>query len=245
MHMLADRAAVKLEAPQVARLARTTVRSAQRAMLAIARGPAAPALRRVGLACRHDGAPLIVLHEPVPGGTKAAVAIEGRGGRVLVTVQGTLKPWRDELDRSRFERRNPHEHLDDCCQLHVIEVAAVTVESEGHERSVAAGDYLFDASAAAPLKAAEPGIIEHINGGHPDAIYAVTSHRALGAEGWIVTGVDPEGIDIALDNSAERIVFERPVQSREDVKHTMIALRTAAGSPPPATAKGAPARAAE
>jgi putative heme iron utilization protein len=72
-------------------------------------------------------------------------------------------------------------------------------------------DLLFAPNAGA-LAAAEPGILRHMNEDHGDAI-AQYARRLLGrcGEGWRMTGIDPEGIDLRSDGETARLDFSVPI----------------------------------
>jgi putative heme iron utilization protein len=57
--------------------------------------------------------------------------------------------------------------------------------------------YAIDLAAAGELVAAEADIVSHMNDDHADAVqlYA-TKLLGLAGEGWMMTGVDPEGCDL-------------------------------------------------
>ena len=74
-------------------------------------------------------------------------------------------------------------------------------------------DFLF-AGDAGSLAAAEPEILKHMNEDHAEAIagYARRLLRRDG-EGWRMTGIDPEGIDLRRNGETARLDFAAPVAS--------------------------------
>lgn len=75
------------------------------------------------------------------------------------------------------------------------------------------GHFLFGLDAR-PLAAAEPEILKHMNEDRADAIagYARRLLRREG-EGWRLTGIDPEGIDLRRNGETARLDFAAPVAS--------------------------------
>jgi heme oxygenase (biliverdin-IX-beta and delta-forming) len=72
-------------------------------------------------------------------------------------------------------------------------------------------DFGFEFDAGA-LAAAESEILQHMNADHRDAI----AHYARGllghsGAGWLMTGIDPEGIDLRCDGETARLNFTAPV----------------------------------
>ena len=235
MHMLVNPAAVKLEPLQLARLARMTFRGATNALMVKAGPGAAPITSRVRTACCHDGAPLLQFDKAGSSGPVTLLATNEIAG-LSVGVQGSLVPA-DEYGVDRFFRRHTEaEATDASVSVFRLSVSGAYVETDdGDRRSVEA--FLIDLPSG-DLQEAEAGIVEHVNGGHPDTIHTIMSHRGLGADDWVMTGADPEGIDVARDRYSLRIAFDTPVHSREAFKKMMIALRAAGGgaNPPQATA---------
>ncbi len=71
-----------------------------------------------------------------------------------------------------------------------------------------AQDVLTDLAGADELVAAEAGAVAHMNADHADAV-ALYATKLLGAADgeWRVTGVDPEGLDLALGDATLRLPF--------------------------------------
>jgi hypothetical protein len=75
-----------------------------------------------------------------------------------------------------------------------------------------AGDLLTDTTAAAEMVEIEAGAIEHMNADHPDAVRLYATSLLGEADGaWRVTGVDPDGLDLALGDRTARMPFPQRV----------------------------------
>jgi len=85
-------------------------------------------------------------------------------------------------------------------------------------------DLLFAADTA-PLAAAEPEILAHMNEHHPDAV-ADYARGLLGraAADWRMIGIDPEGIDLQRDGETARLDFPAPVLTPEAARAALIEL---------------------
>ncbi len=81
-----------------------------------------------------------------------------------------------------------------------------------------------DAKAAKALAAAEADIIAHMNADHADALdlYAAALRRK--GAGWRMTGVDPDGADIALNGRFARLSFACPVADAGGVRAELVRL---------------------
>jgi hypothetical protein len=86
-------------------------------------------------------------------------------------------------------------------------------------------DFLFDATGAAALGAAEPDIVAHMNDDHASAIqlYA-TVLLGFEDEGWAMTGVDPEGCDLRRGGMVARLGFDRTVTTADQARTELVAL---------------------
>ena len=82
-------------------------------------------------------------------------------------------------------------------------------------------------SPAAPaLAAAEGDILEHMNADHGEAIalYATRLAGAGSGDGWRMTGIDPEGIDLRRGGSVLRLDFPAPVGDAKAARSALVRL---------------------
>lgn len=63
---------------------------------------------------------------------------------------------------------------------------------------------------------------------HRDALALYARHfgRAEG-DGWIVTGFDPDGMDLAVPDATCRIFFPRPLQSARELRSVLVEMARA------------------
>jgi heme oxygenase (biliverdin-IX-beta and delta-forming) len=95
-------------------------------------------------------------------------------------------------------------------------------------------EHLCFRSDASALAEAEGEIVAHTNEDHPDAI-ALYAERLLGkqGEGWQMTGIDPEGIDLRRAGETARLDFAEPVLTTAAARRTLVALAEKARSAAP------------
>ncbi len=87
------------------------------------------------------------------------------------------------------------------------------------------GDLLIGLEGAEALIEAEPGIVAHMNDDHADAVELYALAFTGGEPGpWRMTGIDPEGCDIALGTDARRIVFARRVVNPGEARKELVRL---------------------
>ena len=84
---------------------------------------------------------------------------------------------------------------------------------------------LTDVSGADEVLAGEASAVAHMNEDHMDA-NALYATRLLGAAdgAWQITGLDPEGADLALGDSTLRLPFPERVTSALALRKTLVAL---------------------
>ena len=86
-----------------------------------------------------------------------------------------------------------------------------------------------DLSGAESLLAAEEGAVTHMNNDHADAVRLYAT-KLLGAEdgAWRLTGLDPDGLDLALGDATLRLPFAERVTNAEALRKAVVALAAAA-----------------
>ena len=71
----------------------------------------------------------------------------------------------------------------------------------------------------------EAAIVEHMNADHADAVQLYAT-RLLGrsGEGWRMTGIDPEGIDLRRAGDVARLAFAAPVHDPKSARAELVRL---------------------
>jgi hypothetical protein len=91
------------------------------------------------------------------------------------------------------------------------------------------GKLAFDVSGTAGLAEAEGDIVAHMNEDHADAL-AVMAEALLGrpGDGWVLTGVDPEGCDLRRETDGApdvaRLAFDKPAHDAESCRVELVRL---------------------
>ena len=75
------------------------------------------------------------------------------------------------------------------------------------------------------LAESEEEIVSHMNEDHADAVqlYA-TKLLGLGGEGWTMTGIDREGLDLRLGGMTARLAFDAPLAAAAEARPALVAL---------------------
>ncbi len=212
------------QAKRLLRIART----AALATLDCASG--APLTTLVSVGSDYDGAPLLLLSTLArhtnnlaadPRGSLLLTSPPGRGdplNRPRLTVGGPIAAHPEPTARARFVARNPKSKLyASFADFSVFRMEISAVHFNGGFARAAAltpADILTDLTGAAALMAAEPALLEEING--RDAAFLARLAGAEVADGrraWRAIGVDPEGLDLAAGARAARASFVAPAPS--------------------------------
>ncbi|KUL95077.1 pyridoxamine 5'-phosphate oxidase [Bosea sp. WAO] len=226
-------------------LAKTLLRSARSAALATLTPDGHPFASLTSLATDVDGTPLILI-SALSGHTgnleadpRASLLIAPGGkGDPLAHPRITLlaraeKIERDSEDgrriRRRFLARQPKASL--YADFPDFSFFALKLERAslnggfGKAYELEAPDIMSDCTQAAALIEAEEGAVEHMNSDHADAV-GLYATALLGAKdgAWRISGLDPDGCDLALGDQALRLNFDEPVTSPDALRKTLVAL---------------------
>ncbi|SFQ02561.1 HugZ family protein [Nitratireductor indicus] len=226
------------------RLGRTLLRSARFGALAtIDPEDGAPLATRVATASDMDGAPLILV-SGLSAHTRALEAeprcslLLGEPGKgdPLAHPRLSLKATarrieRESEDHARAERRylarNPKARL----YIGFADFTLYRLEPEagllngGFARAYRLGrdDLLSDETASATLADGEAGAIAHMNSDHADAVENYARHYARAPAGrWTLTGIDPDGFDLALGDEIRRVFFEETVNDATAMRMALV-----------------------
>ncbi|MEO3428202.1 HugZ family protein [Pelagibius sp. CAU 1746] len=227
------------------RLAKDLLRRARHGALAtLDPETGGPLATRTALATDLDGAPVILtstlsahtqallkdprcsilLGEPGKGDPLAhpRLTLIGRAGRI-----GPAGP-RERLKR-RYLARHPK------AGLYVdfpdfsfwrLEVARASLNGGfGRAYAMTPADLLIDMTGLEELADFEAGAVDHMNADHAEAValYARAFCRAPAGD-WLLTGLDPEGLDLALGDRVERLWFETPPGAPEQLRPLLVRL---------------------
>ena len=151
----------------------------------------------------------------------------GPGPRV--TVLGRAEKTSDEHAKARFIARHPsaamYAQFGDFAFYRVEPERAHIVAGFGKIDWVVKEKLLTDVSGAAQLAEAEADMVAHMNEDHSDAVglYANVLCGRSGV-GWRLTGVDPEGADLARPGDHCRIAFDKPAATAEEGRVELVRL---------------------
>jgi heme iron utilization protein len=231
-------------------IAKALLRTTRAGTLAtIDRNTGHPFASLVNVATDIDGSPLILVSRlathtanlEVDGRASLLLAAPGHGDPLAhprLTVLGTFAPVSRSAEaepqiRRRFLARHPKSELyagfADFLFWRLAVVSAHLNAGFARAADLKADELMTDLSGAENLLAAEEGAVAHMNDDHADAVRLYAT-KLLGAEEgpWRLTGLDPDGLDLALGDGTLRLPFAERVTSPEALRKTVVALAAAA-----------------
>ncbi len=227
------------------RLAKTLLRTARFGALAcLDPTTGSPLASRVALATDHAGHPLILISRlsghfaALEADSRASLLVgePGKGDplahpRITLIGKAEMLAGDDRAQaRARVLSRQPKSALyadfpDFAFWRIQLERAALN-GGFGKAFELTGSDLL--APDCAGLATAEPGILDHMNADHSDAVSLYA--RLAGAEpgNWRLTGIDAEGIDLVLGDAARRLWFDRPLEDSVQALPRLVMLAKSA-----------------
>jgi putative heme iron utilization protein len=228
--------------PELLRSVRELVRGLDRAALASALpvGDASwPYASLVIVAVDHDLSPILLLSDlaehtrAIGHDERVSLLFDGTGGlaQPLTGPRATLVGRAAATDDERLKRRFMARHPDAAMyagfrDFRFYRVAVERAHLVGGFGKIAWIDGTAVRPAPPPaLVAAEEGIVSHMNEDHADAIglYAARLLQLPG-EGWRMTGIDCEGIDLRAGGRVARLALPNPVSGPEEARKALISL---------------------
>ncbi|RUU96754.1 HugZ family protein [Mesorhizobium sp. M6A.T.Cr.TU.017.01.1.1] len=222
------------------RLAKTLIRRARFGALAVIEpGTGSPLASRVGVATDIDGTPLILV-SMLSAHTGAILAdprcslLVGEPGKgdplahprlTLVCRAARLERGSDEHARAerRYLNRNPkaklYAGLGDFSVFRLEPERASLNGGFGKAYLLERTDLVMTAPIVEELAAGEQSALDHMNADHGDAI-AVYAKAA--GDGWIITGFDADGMDLALGDDVCRVFFPEPLRTARELRHVLV-----------------------
>lgn len=223
---------------------RNLLRGLDRAALASAlpteSGATWPYVSLVLVAVDHDLSPILLLSDlaehskALKADPRVSLLFDGTAGLAQpltgprVSVLGRAAVTEDERIKARFLARHPDAAIyAGFGDFHFYRMAverAHLVGGFGKIRWLDIGELLPEAPPAALIKA-EAGIVAHMNDDHADAVglYAAKLLNRPG-EGWRMTGIDREGIDLRSGGEIARLALPAPVGDAAEARKALIEL---------------------
>ncbi len=227
-------------------VAKALLRATRAGSLAtIDRNTGHPFASLVNVATDSDGAPLILVSRlsthtanlEADGRAALLLAATGKGDPLahprLTVIGSFVRVLREDRSeprlRRRFLARHPKSELyAGFADFSFWRLAAVSAHLNGgfaRAADLKAADVLTDISGAENLLDAEESVIAHMNADHADAVRLYATKLLRGEDGpWRLTGLDPDGLDLAAGDAALRLAFPQRVATAEQLRAALVDL---------------------
>lgn len=227
-------------------IARGLIRNSDRAVMStIMAGGGWPYGSLVLTACDHSARPLLLISDlaehsrNLAADARAALLFDGTAGLASpltgarVTVLGRLERCNAPDLAGRYVARHPDAGMyRDFADFHFYRMdveRAHLVAGFGSIQWIPGEELLFDVAGFADLAPAEKDIVEHMNEDHADAVALYATALLDRPPGdWIMTGIDPEGMDLRAGGSVARLAFAEPVRDAATARAALVASAKAA-----------------
>jgi putative heme iron utilization protein len=198
-----------------------------------------PYVSLVLVAVDHDLSPILLLSDlaehskAIANDDRVSLLFDGTAGLdqpltgPRVTVVGRAVRTGDERLRRRFLARHPdaatYAAFKDFQFYRLAVERAHLVAGFGKIRWLSAAELTIPPPTG--LADAEPGIVDHMNQDHGDALQLYAG-KLLGLSGndWRMTGIDAEGLDLRLNGRVARLPFDRPLRTVGEARKVLVDL---------------------
>jgi heme iron utilization protein len=227
-------------------LARGLLRATRAGSLAtIDRNTGHPFASLVNVATDSDGAPAILVSRlsthtanlEADGRAALLLASAGKGDPLahprLTLIGSFVRLAREDVREARVRRRFLARHakselyagFGDFSFWRLDTVSAHLNGGFARAADLKAADVLTDTAGAVNLIEAEASAVMHMNTDHAEAVRLYAT-KLLGAEDgpWRLTGLDPDGLDLARGDATLRLAFAERVTSAEQLRRVVVAL---------------------
>jgi putative heme iron utilization protein len=229
--------------PDPFRDVRQLVRSRDRAALATAlpaEGGAWPYASLVLVAVDHDLSPILLISrlaehsKAIAADPRVSLLFDGTAGLAQplsgprVTLLGHASRTEDERLKRRFLRHHPDAEMyagfGDFNFYRMSLQRAHLVGGFGKIRWIEPGE-LLGVPPLPELAEGEAGIVAHMNQDHSDAVQLYAAKLlGLAGDGWTMTGIDREGLDLRKGGDTGRLVFEVPLSAASQARQMLVGL---------------------
>jgi putative heme iron utilization protein len=216
--------------------------------LATSSGDGSPFATLVNVATDFDGAPVLLMSglaahtKNLAADPRASILLaEGGKGDPLahprLTVTGRVRRIDAVDERARLKRRFLARHPKSALYadfgdfgFYRLDVASVHLNGGFARAADFPGEAVLTPLAGAEaLMEAEASAIEHMNADHAEAVRLYATKLCGEPDGrWRLTGIDPDGIDMAMGDSTARLPFQHFVADAATLRTTLAQLASAA-----------------
>lgn len=192
------------------------------------------------VATEPDGAPVLLISRlavhtrNVEKDARVTLLFDGTGEEAdpltgpRVTLRGTLrksdKPWALRRFLARHPSAEGYAGFADFATYAMDVTNAHFIGGFGRIVDLPRSELLVPVDEAAALVEAEPEILAHMAQDHADAVQLYAKLAGQEEGGWVMTGIDPEGLDLVRGARTARLLFDAPLKTPGDARRALAAL---------------------
>ncbi|HAA93258.1 MAG TPA: pyridoxamine 5'-phosphate oxidase [Rhodospirillaceae bacterium] len=228
--------------------ARMILRTARYGALALTDAHSdAPLVARVGVATDTDGKPVMPISSL--SGCRESMGRDGRAALLLgqpgkgdplahsrVALNGiVLRVEGSDYERvrrrylMRHPQAEPYIDFEDFAMWRLEITTASFIAGLGSAYTLKCSDLETQCADWAGWHAMEASAVEHMNQDHGEATRLYATMFCGGADGnWRVTGLDPDGIDMALGDDHRRYAYDAPLTQARELRPMLVELASRA-----------------
>ncbi|HVZ04048.1 HugZ family protein [Hyphomicrobium sp.] len=228
----------------VRRQGKTLIRSARYGSLGtLDPADGSPFVTRVSLATSMDGSPVFLISRlsghfrNLEADTRCSLLVgePGKGDPLAhprLTIVGTAECISSDVAREhvkqRYLRRHPKAELyadfpDFAFWKFKITRASLN-GGFGKAYAFKSSDLVTSLEGVESLADAEAGAVAHMNSDHSDAVDRYAAKVGAKLNGWSLSTLDPEGLDLTHGDQIARLWFDAPLASAQDLRPVLVAL---------------------
>ncbi len=220
------RAEALADAKRLLRVARTG------ALATLDPATGAPLTTLVGVASAFDGAPLFLMStlarhtRHLAADPRASLLLNGEPERgdplnhPRISLTGRIGKTAEPYARTRYLQRNPKAKLyADFADFAFFRLGVEEVHFNGgfgRADALTPADILSGGEREAAFAAAEPRLLDWVNGLGDDALGKLAGRGPDGRQVWRAVGLDCEGLDLGAGGQAARAAFAAPARDEAD-----------------------------
>ena len=231
--------------PESCRIAKTLMRTSHYATLACLHpGSGIPLASQINVATDMHGHVCFLISQlsahfgalEVDPRCSVLLGVPGKGdpaAHARITVVGNASLISDDADRARVRSRFLAKHPKSALYVDFGDFAFWRIETQsaslnggfGKAYEMTAEDVLAADGDFTQLGDMEGDVTEHMNSDHADAVDLIANHIAHAAgNGWRMTGLDAEGLDLTREGRFTRAWFDSPITDAATVRTVLVGL---------------------
>lgn len=202
-----------------------------------------PFVTRVSLATSMEGAPVFLMSRlsghftnlETDARCSLLVGEPGKGDPLAhprITLVGTAEHLQQGTERDHIKQRYLNRHPK--AELYAdfpdfafwkFKISRASLNGGfGKAYAFKSSDLVTSLEGVENLADTEAGAVAHMNSDHADAVDRYAAQVGAKQDGWSLSTLDPEGLDLTKGEQVVRLWFDEPLASAQDLRPVLVAL---------------------